>query len=103
MARDARSEDADSRGIGRMHGLDDPTADPARRRTAALNSATWRLLRARVRDLLLRSRLGQWALAIRRVRADYRRVTGRAPALLRPRRFTEKMQWRKLFELDPLF
>src|SRR5580658_2213963 len=25
------------------------------------------------------------------------------PALLRPRRFTEKMQWRKLFELEPCF
>jgi hypothetical protein len=48
-------------------------------------------------------RLGQWALVIRRVRADYRHLHGRAPALLRPRRFTEKMQWRKLFELDPSF
>jgi hypothetical protein len=52
---------------------------------------------------LRRSRLGQWALVIRRVRLDYRRAHGRAPALLRPSRFTEKMQWRKLFELDPAF
>jgi len=37
------------------------------------------------------------------VRADYRALNGRAPALLRPRRFSEKMQWRKLFELDPVF
>ena len=51
----------------------------------------------------MRSRLGQWALVIRRVRADYRTFTGRTPSLLRPRRFTEKMQWRKLFELDPVF
>jgi hypothetical protein len=42
-------------------------------------------------------------LAIRRVRADYRDFTGRTPSLFRPRRFTEKMQWRKLFELDPMF
>jgi hypothetical protein len=75
-------------------------------RTNVLPSDNWWSLwrmRAFVRCLLMRSRLGQWALAIRRVRADYRNVTGRAPALLRPRRFTEKMQWRKLFELDPLF
>ncbi len=58
---------------------------------------------ARGRGLLVRTRLGQWALAIRRVRADYRNFTGRTPSLLRPRRFTEKMQWRKLFELDPIF
>lgn len=51
----------------------------------------------------MRSRLGQWALVIRRVRADYRAFTGRSPSLLRPRRFTEKIQWRKLFELDPIF
>jgi hypothetical protein len=50
-----------------------------------------------------RSRLGQWVRVIRRVRADYRHYTGRTPALLHPRRFTEKMQWRKLFELDPIF
>jgi len=56
-----------------------------------------------IRDLLLRTRLGQWAMVIRRVWLDYRHVYGRAPALLRPRRFSEKMQWRKLFQLDPLF
>jgi hypothetical protein len=50
-----------------------------------------------------RSRLGQWVRVIRRVRADYRHYTGRTLTLLHPRRFTEKMQWRKLFELDPLF
>ena len=37
------------------------------------------------------------------MRADYRALNGRAPALLRPRRFSEKMQWRKLFEFDPIF
>jgi hypothetical protein len=59
-------------------------------------------MRAFVRCLLMRSRLGQWVLAIRRVRGDYRRITGRSPRLLRPRRFTEKMQWRRLLELDPV-
>ncbi|MBA2682876.1 MAG: hypothetical protein H0U66_00085 [Gemmatimonadaceae bacterium] len=38
-----------------------------------------------------------------RVRRAYARVHGRAPRLLRPRRFTEKMQWRKIFDLNPLF
>lgn len=30
-------------------------------------------------------------------------VHGRAPDLLRPRRYTEKVQWRKLFDLDPRY
>lgn len=81
-------------------------ADPEGSLTCDLTSTAGRLLprmRALVRPLVLRSRLGQWALAIRRVRADYRQFTGRTPALLRPRRFSEKMQWRKLFDLDPIF
>ncbi len=49
------------------------------------------------------SRLRKWVRIIHRVRLDYRRYFGRNPSLLRPRRFTEKMQWRKLFELDPAF
>jgi hypothetical protein len=80
---------------------------PARRHTTTLIRTTHSQLLSRMRalgrDLLARWRLGQWALVIRRVRAEYRRVTGRSPSLLRPRRFTEKMQWRKLFELDPTF
>jgi hypothetical protein len=34
---------------------------------------------------------------------DYRWYFGRYPNLLRPRRFTEKMQWRKLFDLNPIY
>jgi hypothetical protein len=37
------------------------------------------------------------------VRRGYRANFERAPALLAPRRFTEKMQWRKLFQLEPRF
>jgi hypothetical protein len=40
---------------------------------------------------------------IRRVCRDYRGIFGRNPNLLRPRRFTEKIQWRKLFDLNPLY
>jgi hypothetical protein len=40
---------------------------------------------------------------IRKVVDDYRRSFGRYPNLLRPRRFTEKMQWRKLFDLNPAY
>ena len=40
---------------------------------------------------------------IRRIRAAYKRTFGHHPNLLRPRRFTEKIQWRKLFDLNPLF
>ena len=38
-----------------------------------------------------------------RVRRAYLEKHGRAPRLLRPRRFTEKIQWRKLFDFNPLF
>jgi hypothetical protein len=106
MAHNARPDDADSHGITPMRVLDHPRADPARCGGAALIPTTSQLLwrmRSLARRLLPRSRLGQWVLVIRRVRVNYRHVTGRAPALLRPRRLTEKMQWRKLFELDPRF
>jgi hypothetical protein len=33
----------------------------------------------------------------------YRGAHGRYPNLFRPRRFSEKMQWRKLFDLDPIY
>lgn len=38
-----------------------------------------------------------------RICRDYRKTCGRFPNLLRPRRFTEKMQWRKLFDLNPVY
>jgi hypothetical protein len=47
------------------------------------------------------TRLGNWLSAIRRVRGAYRAAHGRSCNLLRPRRYTEKIQWRKLFDLDP--
>ena len=48
-------------------------------------------------------RLLTWRDAIARVRSSYRAFSGRSPRLLRPQLFTEKMQWRKLFDLDPRF
>ncbi len=48
-------------------------------------------------------RLREWRKAILRVSAAYARAHQRRPRLLAPRRFTEKMQWRKLFDLNPLF
>jgi hypothetical protein len=53
--------------------------------------------------LVLPARLEDWIAAIRRVRETYRQVHGRYPSLLRPRRYTEKMQWRKLFDLNPSY
>jgi len=106
MAHNAQADGSDSSNIARVRRLDHGCADATRDRGTALMSTRWQLprqMRALCRRLLLLSRLGQWALAIHRVRANYRHVTGRAPALLRPRRFTEKMQWRKLFELEPTF
>jgi TupA-like ATPgrasp len=50
------------------------------------------------------ARICNWAAAVHRLRAAYTNVhNGRKPRLLRPRRFTEKMQWRKLFDLDPIY
>jgi teichuronopeptide biosynthesis TupA-like protein len=48
-------------------------------------------------------RIADWYGAIRRVRAAYRAHFQRAPRLLRPQLFSEKMQWRKLFDLDPRY
>ncbi|WP_187829876.1 ATP-grasp fold amidoligase family protein [Siccirubricoccus phaeus] len=47
--------------------------------------------------------MAAWRDAIAQVRAMYRHRHGRLPDLLRPRRFSEKMQWRKLFQRDPRF
>jgi hypothetical protein len=50
-----------------------------------------------------RTRVGGWLLAIWRVRNAYRHHHGRSPHLLRPQRFSEKVQWRKLFDFDPRY
>ena len=54
-------------------------------------------------DLFNPSRIYDWAAAIRNVRRTYAKVHGHTPRLLRPERFTEKMQWRKLFDLNPIY
>jgi TupA-like ATPgrasp len=43
-----------------------------------------------------------WLLIIHIVRRAYNNNLQRPLNLFRPRRFTEKMQWRKLFDLDPV-
>jgi hypothetical protein len=48
-------------------------------------------------------RLDQWKQAIARVRAAYIAAHSRAPRLMAPRRFTEKIQWRKLFDMNPVY
>jgi len=58
-------------------------------------------MRSLVQDQI--DRIGQWREAIARVRATYASVHLRAPRLLAPRRFTEKIQWRKLFDMNPVF
>lgn len=57
----------------------------------------------RFRELADRERLAEWHRAIARNRKAYRDSYGRGPQLARPRRFSEKMQWRKLFDLDPRY
>jgi hypothetical protein len=47
--------------------------------------------------------MAEWQAAIGRVRKAYRDYFGRELNLLRPRLFSEKVQWRKLFDLDPRF
>jgi hypothetical protein len=48
-------------------------------------------------------RLGRWFVLLRRIAWAYRHDHGRLPRLFRPRRYTEKMQWRKAFDLDPRY
>jgi TupA-like ATPgrasp len=54
-------------------------------------------------DLFNPARIYQWCAAIHRVRVAYAKVNGRRPRLLRPQRYTEKIQWRKLFDLNPVY
>jgi hypothetical protein len=44
-----------------------------------------------------------WFRTIRNLHVAYHQVHRRWPRLFRPRSFTEKMQWRKLFDRNPLF
>jgi hypothetical protein len=44
-----------------------------------------------------------WLLAIRRIYITYRNSYGFYPSLIFPIRFSEKMQWRKLFDLNPAY
>ena len=44
-----------------------------------------------------------WLLAIRRIYIAYRNSYGFYPSLIFPIRFSEKMQWRKLFDLNPAY
>ncbi len=52
---------------------------------------------------LLPRRLATWAEAVATLRRDFIAAQGRPPRLLRPRAFSDKMQWRKLFQPDPRF
>src|ERR1700731_4824016 len=47
-------------------------------------------------------RLRRWYMLIRTVRRIYKECPHHPLHLMRPRRFSEKMQWRKLFDLDPI-
>jgi hypothetical protein len=62
-----------------------------------------RLVVSELRDRVMPARIAKWLEVIDATRALYRREEGRELALLRPRRFGEKMQWRKLFDLNPDF
>jgi hypothetical protein len=44
-----------------------------------------------------------WLLAIRRIYIAYHEHHGFYPSLMFPIRFTEKMQWRKRFDLNPAY
>lgn len=44
-----------------------------------------------------------WARTLARTIRRYHRAHGRVPNLLRPQRYTEKIQWRKLFDFNPVF
>ncbi|HEY1735537.1 MAG TPA: ATP-grasp fold amidoligase family protein [Methylovirgula sp.] len=46
-------------------------------------------------------RFAEWRSRIKRLRRHYINIMGRRPAFFRPRLYTEKMQWRKLFGYEP--
>ena len=48
-------------------------------------------------------RAWEWVRAIRRIYRTYFTAHGFYPSLIFPGRYTEKIQWRKLFDLDPLY
>ena len=67
-------------------------------------SARWPSTENASYDLFDLARIYQWTAAIYRVRTVYANAhNGRKPRLLRPHRFTENMQWRKLFDLNPVY
>jgi hypothetical protein len=45
----------------------------------------------------------EWVRAIRRIYRTYRKAHGFYPSLIFPVRYTEKIQWRKLFDLNPTY
>src|ERR1700751_6304302 len=48
-------------------------------------------------------RIWDWVRAIRRICRTYHAAHGFYPSLISPVRYTEKIQWRKLFDLNPLY
>jgi hypothetical protein len=55
-------------------------------------------------DIFNPARLLRWAVVFRRIRyAHAQEHDGRRLRLARPERYTDKMQWRKLFDLNPLY
>ncbi len=61
------------------------------------------LVTTRIAQVPYLSHVIDWKIAIERVRAAYVQRHDRKLRLLRPSRFTEKMQWRKLFDLNPVY
>ncbi len=72
---------------------------------------TWVLQRTRSSWLFQRAQrwrlfdwwLFRWWRIIRRIKRSYNQHLHQPLHLIRPRRFTEKMQWRKLFDLDSIY
>ena len=60
------------------------------------------LLTAGERGLVLR-KVGRWLPDALYLRAKYRIVFGRSLSLRRPETFTEKIQWQKLYDRNPLY
>ncbi|MET3960752.1 hypothetical protein ABIE44_000686 [Marmoricola sp. OAE513] len=51
----------------------------------------------------LPARLLAWRRLVRRLRREYRAAHGMRLRIFRPRRYTEKIQWRKAFDHDPRY
>ena len=78
------------------------------RQLAAIRRAASKIAEQLARGLarllsMLSPRLWDWMISIRRISRTYHARHGFYPSLIHPVRYTEKVQWRKLFDLNSTY